>query len=134
MSTSRLRLAIAGVAVAGLALTVYLTATSLLDTSTYCPTSGCDVVLSSRYSELFGIPISLFGAVGFLAILASAAHPRGALLGVIVAVGGIGYALYLVAVQVAVIGTTCALCMTSHGLLAVATALAVVRLSRDGSA
>lgn len=42
-----------------------------------CPTSGCESVLTSSYSELFGIPLSAFGmlaygGVGLLAVTCAA--------------------------------------------------------------
>lgn len=38
---------------------------------------GCEATLSSVYSELFGLPLSLFGAHSFGAESRSAAHPAG---------------------------------------------------------
>ncbi len=35
---------------------------------------GCDVVTTSSYAEVFGIPVALFGALGYLSILLLALH------------------------------------------------------------
>lgn len=128
MTDRRLRAAIAAVSVAGAALAAYLTATTLLAQPVLCPTSGCEVVLSSRYAELAGVPVSALGLVAYLALLGSALHPRGAFPGAVVALGAAGFAAYLVVVQVALIGAVCALCMASHVLMLALVVLALVRL------
>jgi uncharacterized membrane protein len=127
----RLRLAIAALAAAGAGLTGYLTATSLLAEPALCPTDGCEIALASTYSELLGIPVSALGFGAYLAILASAVHPRGALVGAAVALGGLGFAAYLVVLLVAVLEAVCVLCMVSHGILATLAVLTVLRLARD---
>jgi uncharacterized membrane protein len=33
-----------------------------------CPLSGCESVLNSSYSELFGVPLSLFGMLAYGAV------------------------------------------------------------------
>lgn len=38
-----------------------------------CPTSGCETILESSYSSLFGIPLSLFGMLTYGAVSALAA-------------------------------------------------------------
>ena len=38
-----------------------------------CPTSGCETVLESAYSSLFGVPLSLFGMLTYGAVSALAA-------------------------------------------------------------
>jgi len=46
----------AGIATVGAVGTAYLTAV-LAQGSAACPTSGCDVVLSSPYATVFGLPL-----------------------------------------------------------------------------
>ena len=69
------RWAIAGVAAAGATLTAYLTFSKLAGTSVVCPTSGCDLVLSSPYAEIYGIPLPLFGVLGYLGMGVMAVAP-----------------------------------------------------------
>eukprot|EP00898_Chlorokybus_atmophyticus_P006156 jgi/Chlat1/6541/Chrsp45S06008 len=57
-----------GLALAGCAETAYLTYAKLFLGGVSCPTSGCDLVLNSEYSELLGIPLSLFGAAAYAAV------------------------------------------------------------------
>ncbi len=37
-----------------------------------CPISGCETVLNSSYSELFGVPLSLFGLLAYGGVAAAA--------------------------------------------------------------
>ena len=56
-------------ALVGLAAAVYLAATKLLGEAPVCgPIRGCEDVAASPYSELFGVPVALFG-VGFSIVL-----------------------------------------------------------------
>ena len=56
-------------ALVGLAAAAYLTATKLLGEVPACgPIHGCEDVAASSYSELFGIPVALFG-VAFSVVL-----------------------------------------------------------------
>ncbi len=48
----------------------YLTAKHYLDGAVYCPIGkSCETVLTSEYSTFYEIPVSLFGAFFYLAIL-----------------------------------------------------------------
>lgn len=69
------RFLIAGVALLGALLTGYLTLSHQLGKGVACPTSGCDIVLTSPYASLFGLPLSLFGMLGYLGMLALALGP-----------------------------------------------------------
>ena len=40
-----------------------------------CPTEGCKTVLASPYATILGLPLSLFGFLGYLAILVLAIAP-----------------------------------------------------------
>jgi uncharacterized membrane protein/glutaredoxin len=64
----RSRLMIAAIASVGALGTAYLTAIKLMGDSATCPTEGCEQVLSSPYAEVFGVPLTLFGFLGYLAM------------------------------------------------------------------
>jgi len=66
---------IGGIAVLGAINTGYLTLTKLLGGEAACPTSGCEQVLSSRYAEVFGLPLALFGFLAYVAVAAFALGP-----------------------------------------------------------
>ncbi len=56
----------AGIASIGAVGTGYLTVVKLTQGTAACPTGGCDVVLSSPYATVFGLPLTLFGFLGYL--------------------------------------------------------------------
>ncbi len=65
----------AGIATIGLAITVYLTFVSFSQLSAACPTNACDIVLTSPYAKVFGLPLSLFGSLGYASMIAFAIAP-----------------------------------------------------------
>ena len=54
----------------GLALSAYLTYVHYNLDALICGTGGCELVRSSEYSEMFGVPIALFGVLMFTALIA----------------------------------------------------------------
>lgn len=66
---------IAGLASIGAAVTAYLTYTKFTGNEAACPTSGCDIVLSSPYATVFGQPLALFGLLAYLSMVALAIAP-----------------------------------------------------------
>jgi uncharacterized membrane protein/glutaredoxin len=66
-------------AVCGAILTSYLTVTHFAGSSpAFCDAaagSGCDLVLGSAYAKVFDLPLTLFGALTYLAIASLAAVP-----------------------------------------------------------
>jgi uncharacterized membrane protein len=66
---------IGAIAVLGILNTGYLTYTKLFGGETACPTSGCEQVLSSRYAEIFGQPLALFGLLAYAAMAIFALGP-----------------------------------------------------------
>jgi uncharacterized membrane protein/glutaredoxin len=65
---------IGAIAAVGAAGTGYLTATKLMQTELACGT-GCDKVLNSEWATLFGLPLTLFGCLAYLSMLALAVAP-----------------------------------------------------------
>ena len=49
----------------------YLTYRHFVDRYAPCTTGGCEVVLTSQYSEIFGIPTSAFGAAYYATVIAA---------------------------------------------------------------
>jgi uncharacterized membrane protein/glutaredoxin len=66
---------IIGVATIGAIGTAYLTYEKLLGGEVACPTSGCEQVLASPYATVFGLPLTLFGFLGYLSMGLFAAVP-----------------------------------------------------------
>lgn len=65
----------AGIASVGAVVTGYLTIVKLTGDSTACPTNGCDVVLSSPYATVFGLPLALFGFLAYASMVVFAVAP-----------------------------------------------------------
>src|SRR5687767_8755545 len=119
-----LALAGAGIAVAG-----YLTYTGWTgDRAAYCEVGGgCDIVQSSQWATLLGVPTALWGLLlyGGLAYIALRVRRpivqwRGAL---VPAAPGRGVSVYPTALSVFVIQATCPYCLGSLGIFTAITAL-----------
>lgn len=139
MRRDPLRPAVAVLAAAGAAVAAYLTYTHFADASIACPIGGgCETVQHSRYAEIAGVPVALLGLLLYGLVLALVARDdlRARTATVAVTLGGTAFAVYLIVIQVAVIGALCAWCVANDvvlTLLAVA-ALARLRSSAPGAA
>lgn len=65
----------AGIASIGAAVTAYLTYTKFTGNEAACPTQGCDIVLSSPYATVFGLPLALFGFFAYASMVVFAIAP-----------------------------------------------------------
>jgi uncharacterized membrane protein len=65
----------AGIASIGAVVTAYLTTVKLGGGEAICPVSGCDVVLNSPWATIFGLPLSLFGFLGYFSMMVFAVVP-----------------------------------------------------------
>jgi uncharacterized membrane protein/glutaredoxin len=82
--------------------------------------SGCDVVLSSRWSTLFGMPTSFWGFLTYALLAAIAWNKRAAAQwkwAWIVSLFGLLYSLYLTSISLFVLKAACPYCLTSVGLM-----------------
>jgi uncharacterized membrane protein len=132
-------LSLAALAVAGLAVSLYLTMAHWGGTPLACAGVGdCDYVNSSPYATLAGLPVSGLGAAMYLGLLATAAlwllRPYDARVPVVywgLALAGFGYAAYLTYVEVYVLDALCVWCMTSATLLTAGLALSTIGVLRS---
>ena len=115
-------LLIATIALVGLGIAVYLTATKLAGGLPVCgPVKGCEDVALSPYSSIAGIPVAALGA-GFSAVLLglglvwSSRADRRALLGAYgLGLFGIVFVAYLTYLELFVIHAVCVWCV-GYGL------------------
>jgi len=116
--------AIAVLALAGMAVAAYLTYVEAAHVSAVCgPVGDCNTVQQSPYAMLFGtVPVGMLGLVGYAWILAAwllarlvpGALARGAMLAVwVMATLGTLFSIYLTFLEPFVIGATCVWCLTS---------------------
>lgn len=133
MSDGRLRAAAAALALAGLAIAIYLTVLHYDHSAPVCVGGGggCEKVQSSDYAELMGIPVALIGAVGYALIGLSLLVPgdagrfAGALLGLV----GVGFSLYLTYLELFVIDAICQWCVASAVVMAALAAVTLIRFA-----
>ena len=123
------RLVLAVGAAVGLAIAVYLTVVHYQGGAPVCASNGCEVVQRSRYSELFGLPVALLGALVFATLLASALLRSSVVVAgaAALALAGVVFAVYLVSVQAVVLDAVCAWCIASDTLSAVVAVAAWLR-------
>jgi uncharacterized membrane protein len=133
-----LRVAVAVLALAGLAIAGYLTWARYAHESVACPIGGggCETVQESRYAELAGIPVALLGLLLYLTVLGLVAwdSPAARQAVAALALAGTAFAAYLVVIQVAVIDTVCAWCIANDFVICLAAIAATLRLWREPSA
>jgi uncharacterized membrane protein len=124
----------------GAADAIYLLIYKLSGDNRLCLGSGgCHDVNFSRYSEIFDIPVSLIGLLGYLAILAillaerrmkiASEHGPLAIFGM--AVVGVAYSAYLTYVELHVIQAVCPFCVASAVIFLLIFILAIIRLVKQ---
>jgi uncharacterized membrane protein len=122
------RQAIAVLALAGVFDALYLLLFKLgVIGELQCGTGGCETVQASRYAVFLGLPVALYGVVGYGALLVvslAATHPtlagrRGPDVFVaVLATLGLGFTLYLTGLEAFVIHAFCRWCLGSAALIA----------------
>ncbi|MFQ5990349.1 MAG: vitamin K epoxide reductase family protein, partial [Candidatus Methylomirabilales bacterium] len=117
-------------ALIGVGLTGYLTLTAWSgNTAAACAAgSGCDVVLRSRWSTLFGQPTSFWGFLTYLSLAGIACMKRRNRrwrLAWILSLFGVLYSVYLTTISIVELKATCPYCVASATLMATIFALVV---------
>ena len=121
-----------GVAVAG-----YLTYIHYAGIRPLCGKGGggCEIVQTSEYSKLEGVPVALIGLIGYVAILASLLVPENEtsrLATVVFTVVGFGFSAYLTYRELFSIHAICEWCASSAVIMTVLLVLAIARYLLGG--
>jgi uncharacterized membrane protein len=136
MRERRLRLAIALVALLGLAVAAYLTYVHYAELEPLCVGGGggCEKVQSSDYAELAGVPVALLGLIGYGLVLTSLWVPGelGRMCGALLALIGFGFSVYLTWVELFEIDAICQWCVVSAVLMTTLAILTAWRLVLGG--
>jgi uncharacterized membrane protein len=134
LSDRTLRIALAVVSSAGVAVAGYLTYVHYRPEALVCTVSGgCETVQESEYASLVGVPVALLGLIAYATVLVLTLVDgyRARLITAVIALSSVGFALYLIVLQAFVIDAWCVWCLVNDivivPLLAV---LSVVRLRR----
>jgi uncharacterized membrane protein len=130
MSERGLRIGIAAVATAGIGLAAYLLYVRETGATLVCTSGGCETVQSSRYAEIFGVPVAALGLVSYAWLLiTSCSRSEVARAGqAVVALAACAFSTYLLFVQLHLIGAVCELCLLSDVLITASAALTLLRL------
>ena len=105
-----MRAAAIGVALAGLGIAGYLTAVHYSGGTPVCAVAhGCATVQDSDYSKLAGVPVSVLGLLGYVAILAALARDGEAwrTAAAFLSLAGLGFSGRLTYVEVGVLDAIC---------------------------
>jgi uncharacterized membrane protein len=121
-------LALVGAVVSGLALEVHYTIGT-----TPCSINekwDCGVVNHSSYSLISGIPVAIFGIVGYLGLVWLGLARQRAVL-TIAAVGGLAFSLYLAHIERDILGVWCLYCVISLADIALIVLMGFIWLIAD---
>ena len=120
----KLSIAVFILSLLGVAISSYSLSLHTQDSSTFCnisATFNCDIVNKGVYSEIGGIPVALFGIIGY-AVLAvgSLLMTRKKVwftLTLIAGLIGFVFALYLTSIEVFTLKTYCIVCLSSQAVI-----------------
>jgi uncharacterized membrane protein len=128
------------VAILGTLDAIYLLIYKLTGNTQMClGNGGCHDVNFSSYSEIYGIPVSVFGLSAFLAILCilflegrlKIAEKNGPLVIFGISLGGVVFSAYLTYLELYVIRAICPFCVASAILITLLFILAIIRLVKQ---
>ncbi len=127
-----LRRIIAFIATLGIGVATYITIADSSGGSPVCLAGGggCETVAKSSYSHIAGINVSVFGIIGYIAILATAffANYIARFAGFAMALGGFGFSVYLTYLEIFNIEAICQWCVGSAVLMTILFLLNATRL------
>jgi len=116
------RLVLTVLSVLGIAISLYLTYTKLTESEIKCGFGGCNVVQKSEYSQVFGIPVAVFGVIFYFLLFALNHLKANKFLKYWVLIGLV-FSLYFTYLELFVINAICTWCVASAILIVLATVL-----------
>jgi uncharacterized membrane protein len=135
-SEDTLRRAIAFVAALGVGVATYIAIAESGGGSPVClaGSTGCKTVAESSYSHVAGVNIAIFGAIGYLLLLATAffVSDLARFGGFAVSLGGFGYSIFLTYIEIFKIEAICQWCVASAMLMTILFLLNATRLVAYG--
>lgn len=135
MSPRALRIALLVLTALGIVLASYLTYIHYAGIKPLCGRNGggCEIVQTSEYSKLVGVPVALIGLLGYIAILGSLLVPESEtsrLATVAFTVIGFGFSAYLTYRELFSIHHICEYCVSSAVIVTILMCLSVWRFLR----
>ena len=126
--------------VLGLLVSIYMTIYKVTSNNAMCLGSGdCSTVNASSYSEVYGIPVAVFGVLGYAAILMVLYFENrnrflmqnSTLMIFGMALTGFLFTVWLIYVEVALLKALCPFCVTSQTAMTIIFIISVMRLIRQ---
>jgi uncharacterized membrane protein len=135
MSSRALRITLLTLTLIGVGVATYLTYVHYAGIKPLCGRNGggCEIVQTSEYSKLAGVPVALIGLIGYVAILASLLAPETEstrFVTVALTVVGFGFSMYLTYREVFSIKNICEWCVSSAVIMFVLMCLSIWRFLR----
>ena len=137
MSARALRITLVALTLLGVGVATYLTYIHYAGIKPLCGRNGggCEIVQTSEYSKLAGVPVALIGLIGYVAILAALLAPenessRFAAVGLTVV--GFGFSAYLTFRELFSIHHICEWCVSSAVIVTLLMCLSIWRFLRGG--
>jgi uncharacterized membrane protein len=135
VSARTLRITLLALTLLGVAVASYLTYIHYAGIKPLCGRNGggCEIVQTSEYSKLAGVPVALIGLIGYVTILASLLAPESEhtrLATVALAVVGFGFSAYLTYREIYSIHHICEWCISSFVIVWLIMCLAIWRFLR----
>jgi uncharacterized membrane protein len=124
MSERSTRVLLAGLSVAGLLMSAYLTWVHFRGVAPIClsGSGGCETVQASRYAEILGVPVAALGVGGYVGLFFAAVlrGEVGVLLGLFISLVSILFSAYLTYLELFIIYAVCQWCVSSAVLMTLA--------------
>ena len=89
----------------------------------------CGVVNHSPFAEIAGVPVAVFGILGYAAIAGFALARRWWFV-LLLTTGAVGFSIYLTYVEARILETYCIWCVTSASIVALTEVATIVALAR----
>jgi uncharacterized membrane protein len=139
VSARTLRISMIVLTLIGLGVASYLTYIHYAGIKPLCGKNGgsCQLVQTSVYSRVAGVPVALVGLIGYVAILASLLAPeseRSRLVTTVLILGGFGFSAYLTYREVFSLHHICEWCLSSAIIMAILLVLTLWRFLRGDPA
>lgn len=127
----RLLLAIRLAVIPGFLAATYLTYSKVFDKAIACG-GGCEVIQISKWSEVFGIPVTALGMATYIIIFGSTflKNDAGKLIGAFFAVVGAGFSIWLQYYALVKMQHFCPYCFTSAVCMQILAVLTIWRALR----
>lgn len=90
----------------------------------------CGAVNHSPFAEIKGVPVAVFGILGYAAIAGFALARRWWIV-LLLTTGAVGFSIYLTYVEARILETYCIWCVTSAGIITLTEMATVVALVRS---